>query len=252
VTLVVSVLSTSCTVGVCSESTTSSIAVDDVSFSEIAQGEGGPMAVGGDITYRRMTTEMGGRWADSTGEEKDVLDVLADKDFNIARIRIYNEPGNVVDDGQQLRPGWQDLADAVQNAKDAKERGMKLFVTIYYSDFWNNEPPVAWESYSQSELEAATYDWTREVMTTLKDNGVTPDYVAIGNEMQSSIEGVDRSEDPAGYYELLKQGVAGVRSVSSTTQTAVHLRTHPAWNRTTSPTGSRARPPTDWTTTSWA
>ncbi|MFI5915710.1 glycosyl hydrolase 53 family protein [Dactylosporangium sp. NPDC051541] len=88
---------------------------DDFEFTRIVAGHGGSMPVGGDITYRRMTAAADGRWADSSGVQRDVLDILAARGVNLARIRIYNQPGNTVNvDGTnyRLQPGWQNGLDA--------------------------------------------------------------------------------------------------------------------------------------------
>ena len=229
----------SCTVGIYTSSSTGSIVADDFDF-ELGSSSPPPpppivteMRVGGDITYRRMTTAMGGRWADAGGAEKDVLDILAPKGFNLARIRIYNQPGNFITytDGRQyqLQPGWQNLADAVQNAKDAKARGMALFVSLHYSDFWTNpgfqSRPLAWNGLTQAQLEQAVYDYTSDVMTTLKNNGVTPEYISLGNEINNLLLGIDRTQNPAGYYNVLKRGSDAVRAVSPSTKIVVHLTT---------------------------
>ncbi|MGO4426932.1 glycosyl hydrolase 53 family protein, partial [Streptomyces sp. MCAF7] len=155
VTLIVSVLSPSCTVGIWSNSSGGTLQADDFSFTRITPGSGGAMPVGGDITYRRMNAAAGGVYTDSADRKKDVLDVLAPQGFNLARIRVYNKPGNVVTNGgekQQLQPGWQDIDDAVKNARDAEARGMKIFLSFHYSDFWTNPGlqlrPADWDGYS--------------------------------------------------------------------------------------------------------
>ena len=188
------------------------------------------MRVGGDITYRRMTMAFGGRWANSAGQEMDVLDILAAKGFDLARIRIYNQPGNVVNyngTNYRLQSGWQDLDDAVENSKAAKARGMRLFISLHYSDFWTNPAiqrvPNAWTNYSQSQLEQAAYDFTYQVMTALKNAGVTPEYISLGNEINNAIMDVSVSSSPANYYALLKKGYQAVKAVSPSTQVIVHL-----------------------------
>jgi arabinogalactan endo-1,4-beta-galactosidase len=188
------------------------------------------MKVGGDVTYRRMTMAFGGRWANHAGQEMDVLDILAAKGFNLARIRIYNQPGNVVNyngTDYRLQSGWQDLADAVENAKAARARDMTLFISLHYSDFWTNPAiqrrPNAWVDYDQAQLEQATYDFTHDVMGALKDAGVTPEYISLGNEINNEIMDVGRSSDPSGYYGLLEKGIQVVRAVSPSTQTVIHL-----------------------------
>ncbi|MBE1588227.1 glycosyl hydrolase 53 family protein [Nonomuraea angiospora] len=236
VSLAVSVLSTSCTVGIWSNSSTSSLVADDFSFTRITPGNGGTMPVGGDITYRRLNAAVGARYADANGNVKDVLDVLAPKGFNLARIRIYNQPGNPVTYNgatYRLQSGYQDLADAVQNAKAAKARGMKTFISLHYSDFWTNPGlqarPAAWAGYNQTQLENAVYAFTVGALTQLKANGVTPEYVSIGNEINNLLLEVDRFTSPANYYRLLKSASAAVRATSPTSKIAIHLTTPDKW-----------------------
>ncbi|WP_353808529.1 glycosyl hydrolase 53 family protein [Agromyces sp. SYSU T00194] len=236
VTLVVSVLTSSCTVGIWSNDRRTELFADDFHFSVLDHTEARTMAVGGDITYRRLTADAGGVWSTSNGVPQDVLDVLAADSFNLARIRIYNEPGNFVTvdgDSVQLQPGWQDLDDAVLNAQAAEARGMELFISLHYSDFWTNPGlqivPEAWQGYSQAQLEDAAYDYTREVMQTLQAAGVTPEYISIGNEINNAVAGIDRYANPAGYYAFLAAASAGVRSVSSSTQIVIHLTTPGEW-----------------------
>ncbi|GAA2026162.1 hypothetical protein GCM10009819_06630 [Agromyces tropicus] len=236
VTLLVSVFSSSCTVGFWSVGRNAEVFADSFHFSRLIHTEARTMDVGGDITYRRITAAAGGVWSTSAGTQQDVLDILDADDFNLARIRIYNEPGNFVSiDGSpvQLQSGWQDLDDAVLNAQAAKARGMKVFISLHFSDFWTNPGlqivPEAWAGYSQSQLEAAAYDFTREVMTALQAAGVTPDYLSIGNEINNAVAGIDRYANPAGYYAFLDSASAGVRSVSSTTKVVIHLTTPGQW-----------------------
>ncbi|MGO4755642.1 glycosyl hydrolase 53 family protein, partial [Streptomyces sp. 2MCAF27] len=190
------------------------------------------MPVGGDITYRRMNAAAGGVYTDSADRKKDVLDVLAPQGFNLARIRVYNKPGNVVTNGgekQQLQPGWQDIDDAVKNARDAEARGMKIFLSFHYSDFWTNPGlqlrPADWDGYSQSRLESAIYDYTTRSLQAMKRAGVTPQYVSIGNEINNALADVSRWTSPADYFALLKSASKAVRATSPTSKIVIHLTT---------------------------
>jgi len=185
------------------------------------------MKVGGDITYRNLISDHGGQWAYADGTTADVLDILADHSFNLARIRIYNEPGNSVNiDGHNfyLQPGYQDLADAVDNAIAAKQRGMTLFISLHYSDFWTNPGlqtiPEDWKDYNASERMTAIWNYTVNVMNTFKNNNVTPEYISIGNEINNAVMGVNRGAE---YYALLNNAYAAVKSVSPSTKVVIHL-----------------------------
>ncbi|MGW4027109.1 glycosyl hydrolase 53 family protein [Streptomyces sp. NPDC005009] len=232
VTLSVSVLSSSCTVGIWSNSNAGTLQADDFSFTRITAGSGGAMAVGGDITYRRLNAAAGAQYADSAGNKKDVLDVLAPEGFNLARIRVYNKPGNFVTangERYQLQPGWQDIDDAVKNAQAAKARGMKVLLSFHYSDFWTNPGmqirPEDWAGCSQSQLEKAIYDFTATSVQKMKDAGVTPEYISIGNEINNALADVDRWTTPADYFALLNSASKAVRDTSPTSKIVIHLTT---------------------------
>jgi len=229
-----------CTVGIFTSSDVQAIVADDMEFR--LNGAPPPatptptaapphtMYVGGDITYRRLAMASGGRYANQAGQEQDVLDVLAGEGFDLARIRIYNEPGNFIDyngSTYQLQPGYQDLNDAVQNAQAAKARGMKIFISLHYSDFWTNPGiqmrPVAWANYNKIQLRTATYNYTVQVMNTLMAAGVTPEYVSIGNEINNGIMDTDRWSQTSDYFALLKKASDAVKATSPSTKVVIHL-----------------------------
>ena len=60
-------------------------------------------------------------------------------------------------------------------------------------------------------------------MTALKNAGVTPEYISLGNEINNAIMDVSRSSSPANYYALLKKGYQAVKAVSPSTQVVIHL-----------------------------
>jgi arabinogalactan endo-1,4-beta-galactosidase len=57
-------------------------------------------------------------------------------------------------------------------------------------------------------------------MTTLKDAGVTPEYISLGNEINNAIMDVSRGTN---YYKLLQKGYDAVKAVSSSTKVVIHL-----------------------------
>ena len=117
----------------------------------------------------------------------------------------------------------------MQNAKDARARGMKIFISLHHSDVWTHPSlhlrPAAGAGYSPARLETATSDYTTTALSTLRANGVTPDFVSIGNEINNALMDVNRWSDPVGYYALLKQASAAVRSASPASKIVIHLTT---------------------------
>lgn len=219
-----------CTIGVKSQGSDSQwLLADDFELLPKPQPGKAPtsMFVGGDVTSRNLIYSVGGKWADQNGQEKDILKILQDNAFNLARIRIYNKPGASVElDGKSYRvqQGYQDLDDAINTAKASKEHGMTLFVSLHYSDFWTNPAlqtvPVDWKNLSGEGLQKALYDYTYDVMKSFKDNGVTPEFISIGNEINDGMAGVTRGEE---YYKLLQKGYDAVKAVSPETKVVIHL-----------------------------
>lgn len=226
----VNVSGDNCTIGFISEAEAGQwVLADDFELLPAPKSGKAPtsMLVGGDITFRNLIRSVGGKWADDDGEEKDVLQILSNHAFNLARIRIYVEPTNsTVMQGKEysLQKGFQDISDAVNNAKAARANGMSIFMSLHYSDFWTNPSiqakPKLWQGLEGADLEKALYEYTYEVMTTLKQNGVTPEYISIGNEINNAVADVPRGE---AYYRLLQKGYEAVKAVSKSTKVVIHL-----------------------------
>jgi beta-galactosidase len=68
---------------------------------------------------------------------------------------------------------------------------MNYCLIFSYSDYWAGPgkqfKPAAWKNLNFEELKKALYDYTREVMTALKNQGTTPDMVQVGNEINHGI-----------------------------------------------------------------
>lgn len=60
---------------------------------------------------------------------------------------------------------------------------------IHYSDTWadptNQTPPLAWQNLTQVQIENRVYNYTKDVILQLKNQGTSPDFVQIGNETDS-------------------------------------------------------------------
>lgn len=79
-----------------------------------------------------------------------------------------------------------DINDVILGFTSAKSNGMKLNLAIHYGDYFNDpttqKRPQAWAGLTGVALQNAIYNYTITVLQTLKNNNVTPDIVAIGNE----------------------------------------------------------------------
>lgn len=167
---------------------------------------------GVDISSLKAVEDNGGKYYDH-GKEQDALVILKNRGVNYVRLRIWNDPIEA--------DGYNDLEDTVEIAKRAKELGLKLLLDFHYSDFWADPgkqfKPAAWQDLSDEELELAVYNYTKEVITKLKEENALPDMVQIGNEIQSGIlwpTGKTWGEGAGGFdklAQLLQAGVNGVK-----------------------------------------
>ena len=59
-------------------------------------------------------------------------------------------------------------------------------IDFHYSDSWadpgKQNKPAAWASLNFNALKTCFIDHTKHVMDTLKSNGISPEWVQVGNE----------------------------------------------------------------------
>jgi beta-galactosidase len=171
--------------------------------------------LGADISFLPELEDRGMKFYDK-GVEKDAVEILKDHGFNYVRLRIFNDPAN--DSGYSPGKGFCDLAQTKKMAKRVKEAGMKLLLNFHYSDYWADPgkqyKPAAWKDLSFHDLKQAVYDFTRDVVQQLKDQGTPPDMVQVGNEINHGILWPDGNvSNPDQLAQLLQAGTAAVLSV---------------------------------------
>jgi beta-galactosidase len=130
--------------------------------------------IGADISHLPELEARGITFKD--GEKPgDAIEILKHHGINYVRLRIFNDPAS--EGGYSPEKGFCDLAHTVEMAKRVKKAGMGLLLDFHYSDYWADPgkqyKPKAWEGLSFTALKKALYDYTKSVITTLKENGVT-------------------------------------------------------------------------------
>ena len=181
--------------------------------------------IGADISFLPELEARGMKFSDN-GVEKDAIEILKDHGFNYVRLRIFNDPAR--DSGYSPQKGFCDLANTKKMAKRVKDAGMKLLLDFHYSDYWADPgkqyKPAAWRNLSFEELKKAVYDYTKDVIQQLKDQGTTPDMVQIGNEINHGIiwpEGNVSNFD--GLAQLVNAGTAATKAVDPSITMMLHV-----------------------------
>ncbi len=181
--------------------------------------------LGADISFLPELEARGMKFSDK-GVEKDAIQILKDHGFNYVRLRIFNDPAR--DSGYSPGKGFCDLANTKKMAKRVKDAGMKLLLDFHYSDYWADPgkqyKPAAWRSASFEELKKKVYDFTKDVIQQLKEQGTTPDMVQVGNEINHGIiwpEGNVSNFD--GLAQLINAGTAATKAVDPSITMMLHV-----------------------------
>ncbi len=182
-------------------------------------------AKGADISWVAGMEARGHKWKDKNGYTRDILDILKwDYQINSVRLRVWVNP-NMSD----YYNGYMNADTAAKLAKRAKALGMSVMLTLHYSDSWadpgQQNKPYAWNSFSFNQLMDAVYSHTRYVMNTMKNYGVTPDWVQIGNETNDGMLWHDgrATYNMRNYAWLITTGNNAVKSIFPNATTIVHL-----------------------------
>ncbi|MCZ8520991.1 MULTISPECIES: glycoside hydrolase family 53 protein [Paenibacillus] len=182
-------------------------------------------AKGSDISWVPGMEAQGKVWYDKNGVKRDILRILKeDYQMNSVRIRVWVNP-NMSDYGN----GYMNADNAAKLAKRAKDLGLRVMLTLHYSDSWadpgQQNKPAAWKSLTFQGLMDNVWAHTVSVMNTMKSYGVTPEWVQVGNETNNGMLWDDgkASVSMKNYAWLVNTGHNAVKSVSSTTKTVVHL-----------------------------
>lgn len=159
------------------------------------------------------------------GEEQDVFQTLSEAGVNYIRLRVWNDPYD--ENGNGYGGGNNDLPTAIELGKRATKYGMKVCIDFHYSDFWadpkRQHAPKAWEGMEIDEKCDALYDYTKDSLTQLFDEGVDVEMVQVGNEINNGMAGEYYLPDVT---QLLKSGTKAVREIADTYNKDIQVVIH--------------------------
>lgn len=135
--------------------------------------------------------ECGQKWYDSDNLQKDVFEILSNHGVNWIRLRIWNDYTQALSDDWGPY-GYNNLNRTINMAQRAKKYGMKVLLDFHYSDTWadpsQQKCPAMWSSITTtSDLATAVGEYTKDILTQMKNSNCAPDMVQIGNEMQGDL-----------------------------------------------------------------
>jgi len=176
-------------------------------------------AKGADVSWLTEMEAAGRKFYSSAGTEQECMLILKNLGMNTIRLRAWVNPSG----------GWNSKADVVAKALRAKNLGLRIMIDFHYSDTWadpgQQTKPVAWTSQDVAALKTSVANYTTDVLNELKNNGVTPEWVQVGNETNDGMLWPDgkASTNMASFAQLVNAGYDAVKSVFASAKVIVHL-----------------------------
>ena len=140
--------------------------------------------VGGDISCLTDNEAKNAQYLDFEGKACPALDLFRQEKLNAMRVRLFVNPSDYPNNDSNA---CQDLDYVISLSKRIKEAGFKLMLDFHYSDTWADPAkqwtPKAWETLSDDELYTKIYEYTKETLQKMKDEGVAPEFIQTGNEI---------------------------------------------------------------------
>jgi arabinogalactan endo-1,4-beta-galactosidase len=177
-------------------------------------------ARGADVSWLTEMEKAGSKFYNTSGKEMECMQLLRDLGMNSIRLRVWVNPSD----------GWCNKSDVLVKAWRAQKLGMRIMIDFHYSDSWadpSKQPkPAAWSGLNFQDLKTAVANHTKDVLNTLKTNGITPEWVQVGNETGNGMIWPDgkASENMAQYAQLSNAGYDAVKDVFPSAKVIVHLQ----------------------------
>lgn len=175
---------------------------------------------GADISWVTEMEKDGVTFHDSSNRNCECTALMKGIGFDAIRLRVWVDPED----------GWCGKEDVLIKAKRAHELEMKLMIDFHYSDFFadpgKQNPPAAWKDKDIAAMELAVKSHTREVLQTLKDNGIAVEWVQIGNEVNQGMLwplGKVQGNDAGNFVRLLNAGYDTAKNIYPDADVILHV-----------------------------
>lgn len=176
-------------------------------------------AKGADVGWLTRMEAAGHIFYSSNGTPTECMQLLKNLGMNSIRLRVWVNP---VD-------GWNNITDVIAKAIRAKDLGMRTMIDFHYSDTWadpgHQAKPIAWATQDFTLLQTSVYDHTFATLSALKANGITPEWVQVGNETNDGMlwPTGKASVNMANFASLINAGYTAVKAVDASIKVIVHI-----------------------------
>lgn len=166
-----------------------------------------------DASFIPQIREAGYITFSTTGDPEDMLTTLQKAGVNTIRIRLWHTPAD----------GHSGLEEVIQLAKEVRNKGMKVWLCVHYSDSWADPQkqvkPKAWRNLTFDQLNDSVGAYTRRVASA-----IIPDLIQIGNEINNGFLWPEGSlQNATQFTQLINTGIAAAREVCPQAMVMLHI-----------------------------
>lgn len=179
---------------------------------------------GMDLSFQSELEDYNITYKDENGVPVELLDFVSETGTNLVRLKLWHTP----------QDGQNSLGDVKAYAQRIKAKQMDFLLNVHYSDYWadpgSQTPPLAWQNMTNQEIRVAIYEYTKDVVTQLKNQNTLPQIIQIGNETDSGFlwnygkVWDDFSNNWSSYATLVNEAIRAIREVD--TENSVKIMLH--------------------------
>lgn len=180
---------------------------------------------GMDVSMVKALEAMGAVYR-LNGRCGDLFRILRRCGANMVRLRLWHDPYDEA--GAPYGGGGNDLLTTAELAARAKAEGLDFLLDFHYSDFWADPAkqvkPKTWQALTGRALCTAVYLHTADTLKFLKNRGLAPAMIQLGNEITNGLLWPDgHSRRPKQMAALLAAGAAAARRECPQAKLVLHL-----------------------------
>ena len=185
----------------------------------------GSFAKGADIGWLTEMEDDGMKFYNDNGDEQECIALLKEHGMNAVRYRVWVNP----------TAGYSNIDDVVAKSVRAKKLNQRIMIDFHYSDYFadpgRQTKPADWQAYSYEQILEAIAEHTTTSLQALKDQGIEPEWVQVGNETRNGMiwdDGKlwDDTQDLNNwhrYAEMTNAGYDAVKAVFPNAIVIVHI-----------------------------
>ncbi len=190
----------------------------------VASAQDGPtLYFGADLSYANEMEDCGGEYRED-GQPRDPFELFAERGANLVRVRLWHNP---------TWTAYSTLDDVRRTKQRTKAAGMQTLLDFHYSDDWADPSkqviPAAWQGLPFDTVRDSLYRYTHDVLNALHVEGLLPEMVQLGNEINPGLllpHGSTSNWTQLG--ALLNEAIRAVRKVESSSGQPIKVMLHVA------------------------